>query len=145
LALLNFTFCGFLCICFGPQWQNCCLNKFCPSAVFEYLFFRDGKDWFERTLGSGDRCFKEPEPSRPYWRSPGLVYHNIQNGLLGIFFSQLSKEHFIADSQFPSFPKQRKNDLISYFFHELFQIANILHAEILFVNLRSLLWIKFLR
>jgi len=51
-------------------------NIFCPSAVFEYLFFQDGEDWFEGTLGLGDRCFKEPKPSRPYWRSPGLVYHN---------------------------------------------------------------------
>jgi len=47
-------------------------NKFCPSAVFEYLFFRDGKVRFEGILGSGDRCFKEPKPSRDLLELTGL-------------------------------------------------------------------------
>jgi hypothetical protein len=47
-------------------------NKFCPSAVFEYLFFRDRKVRFEGILGSGDRCFKGPKPSRDLLELTGL-------------------------------------------------------------------------
>jgi len=34
-----------------PQWLNHYLNKFCPSAVFEYLSFRDGR--MEKTGSKG--------------------------------------------------------------------------------------------
>jgi len=64
--IISFAVTFFLCYMFRAS------INFSPSAVFEYLFFRNGKDWFEGTLG----CFKEPKPSLPFWRSPGLVYHN---------------------------------------------------------------------
>jgi len=94
LALLLISFCGYyfsFVNLFGPQWPNhCSLNKFCPSAVFEYLFFQDGKDWFEGTLGSGDWCFKEPKPSRLYleWKNTLVVclsnnWREMVNVLIG--------------------------------------------------------------
>jgi len=62
-----------------PSGRTVVSNKFCPSAVFEYLFFRDGKVRFEGTLGSGDQCFKEPKPSRDLMELTGLSVPQQRN------------------------------------------------------------------
>jgi len=74
LALLIISFCGYYFPLYvsDPSGRTVVSNKFCPSAVFEYLFFRDGKVRFEGILGSGDRCFKEPKPSRDLLELTGL-------------------------------------------------------------------------
>jgi len=72
LALFDFYFAVISFCMYSDPSGRLLSNKFCPSAVFEYLFFRDGKVRFEGILGSGDRCFKEPKPSRDLLELTGL-------------------------------------------------------------------------